>query len=140
MFKAKGSEALLGLIPLAVALGAAALAYLAPRGRVRQAARGWYAVTDRRALVFEVPLFGGAGTLTPYEPDVLRRMWVQKSRWLSAGGDVVFRTKVTITTTVSERSEKTEKSTTHYGFLGVEHVEAVRDLIERVILSEKKDG
>lgn len=137
--KDKGSEALIGLIPLGAAVGAAAAAFFAPRGRMRQAARGWYAVTNRRAIVFEVPLLGGKGQVTEYTPDQLRRMWVRQSFWLKGGGDVVFKTKVTVTTTVSEKSEKTTKSTTHYGFIGVESAEAVRNVIEWALLSEDRD-
>jgi hypothetical protein len=142
--KAKKSEDyLFGLIPLAVAVGAAAAMVLAPRGaprgRMRQAARGWYAVTDRRAIVFEAPLLFGSGEVTAYRADEVRRMWVRKSAWLRDGGDVVFKTKVTITTEVSAHSEKTSKSTTHYGFIGVEDVDAVRDVIELAMLSEDRD-
>lgn len=138
--KDKGGEALMGLVPLGVAVAAGVAAVLIPRGRMRQAARGWYAVTDRRAIVFEVPLFGGKGEATAYTPDQLRKMWVQKSAWLKGGGDVVFKTKITITTRVSEKSEKTEKTTTHYGFIGVEHAESVRDVIEWVLLSDERPG
>ena len=138
--KDKGGEALMGLVPLGVAVAAGVAAVLAPRGRMRQAARGWYAVTDRRAIVFEVPLLGGKGEATAYTPDQLRKMWVQKSSWLKGGGDVVFKTKVTITTEVSSRSEKTTKSTTHYGFIGVEHAESVRDVIEWALLSDERPG
>ena len=130
---------LFALVPLAVAAGAAVVAVLSARGRLRQAARGWYAVTDRRAIVFEVSLFRGTGEATTYTPQQVRKMWVRKSSWLKGGGDVVFKTVVTITTEVSRSSEKTSKSTTHFGFIGVEDVESVRDVIEWVLLSERDD-
>ena len=51
-----------------------AIAILGPIMKLRQARLGWYAVTDRRAIVFHVSLWGKSGAATDYTPRELRRM------------------------------------------------------------------
>jgi hypothetical protein len=129
------------LIPCMFILVGIFMAVYAPIAVKRQARLGWYAVTDRRAIVFHIGLWGSSGKVTTYHPAELRNMWVRKSFWLKGGGDVVFKTIITTTTkTTRDRrtghtSTSTSTSKQHFGFLGVEDANDVEALIREVLLS-----
>jgi hypothetical protein len=113
-------------------------------GKKKQAEKGWYAVTDRRAITFEAPLFGNGGTCKSYTPAELEKMWVNKSMWVEGGGDLIFKTEVTYSTrTVQDpsghRRNETTKSTQHFGFFGIENVKDVERLIHEVLLARHDD-
>ena len=114
------------IIPCIFVLVGLLIAIVGPIMKLRQARLGWYAVTDRRAIVFNIGLFGKFGHATTYQPFEVKNMWVQKSWLVKGGGDVVFKTIVTHTTTTSRdrRTGRTSSSTStsrqHFGFLGIE--------------------
>lgn len=117
------------------------IAVLGPKSLLKQAESGWYAVTDRRAIVYLAPLWGKKGQTTSYDPAELRKMWVRKSSWVDGGGDLIFKTEVHDNRTkwVDRRTGRTVKQTGsrtehHYGFLGIENVREVETLIHDVLL------
>ncbi|MBN9121551.1 MAG: hypothetical protein J0I06_20780 [Planctomycetes bacterium] len=123
------------LVGLVIAIGGTIM-------KLRQARLGWYAVTDRRAIVFHIGLFGKFGRATTYQPFELKAMWVQKSWLVKGGGDVVFKTIITQTTTTTRNrrtgltSSSTSTSKQHFGFLGVEDVKDVEAVIREVLLCD----
>ena len=135
-----------GLIPLifvAVGLG---IAIVGPGCVRRQAENGWYAVTNRRAIVYTASAFGSGGSATTYEPHELRRMRVKPAKSPKGAGDLIFKTVVTETQTdyVDRRTGRTVKSETsrsetHYGFLGIENVNEVETLVHNVLLGGADD-
>ena len=142
MFTVAKAPAFAALIPVFFVIIGVAIAVLGPVMKNRQARMGWYAVTDRRAIVFSVALWGSSGQCESYTPSELRRMWVKKSMWLKGGGDLVFKTETSYHTRTTRdhrgRSRtETTRSTTHYGFLGVEDVKAVETLVHEVLLTRR---
>ena len=132
------------LIPGIFVLVGILIAILGPKGAIKQAERGWYAITDQRAVVYTVSFFGSGGRATSYEPSELRRMRVQTSSALPGGGDLIFRTEIHHTTrTERDARGRTRTSTsTHtinYGFLGIENVREVESLIHKVLLKTAGD-
>lgn len=129
------------LIPVGIVVIGLLIAVFAPIMKLRQARLGWYAVTDRRAIVFHVSLFGSSGHATTYTPGEMKRMRIARSWLVSGAGDIIFRTEVhTSTRHVSDgrgrHRTETSTSTTHYGFLGIERVRDVEALIHEVLLSD----
>jgi hypothetical protein len=146
MFLAKGIPWFAGLIPLVFVLIGIGVAILGPRASVKQAERGWYAVTDRRAIVFTASLFGDSGKAESYEPRELRRMRVEKAKSPPGAGDLIFKTKVTEKRTdyVDRRTgqtlrSETSRSETKFGFLGIENVREVETLVHNVLLGADRD-
>jgi hypothetical protein len=120
---------------------------LGPKSIIRQAERGWYAVTDRRAITYMANLWGKSGHAKSYEPAALRKMWVKKSFWVTGAGDLVFHTEIHDNRTkwVDRRTGRTVKQTGsrtehHYGFLGIEDVKDVETLVHEVLLSSGRSG
>jgi hypothetical protein len=135
----------MALIPGVFLLVGVAITVLGARAKLKQAARGWYAVTDRRAIVFHISIFGSSGKATAYTPSELRGMRTQRSWFQNGAGDVIFRTEIheTHTTYRNRRTGATRtevsRSVLHYGFLGVENVREVESVIHEVLLSGDRD-
>jgi hypothetical protein len=132
------------LIPGIFVLVGILIMTLGPKAIIKQAANGWYAVTDRRAIVYAPSLFGSGGHATTYEPSELRRMRVEKSRALEGGGSLIFKTIITKTTRTETDSRgrsrtSTSTNTTHYGFLDIENVVEVETLVHKVLLGADDD-
>jgi hypothetical protein len=134
------------IAPIFIMLVGIAFVALGPKSVIRQAERGWYAVTDRRAITFMANLWGKEGHAKSYEPAALRKMWIKKSFWVKGAGDLVFHTEVVDTRTkyVNRRTGQTVKQTGHrsehhFGFLGVEDVKDVETLVHEVLLSGRRD-
>ena len=134
------------IVPALFVLIGVLIAILGPIMKKRQARMGWYAVTDRRALVFNVAPWGQSGHLEVYQPSDLRKMWIKKSFWVTGVGDLVFKTEVHDNRVrhVDRRTGQTVKTTGsrsehHYGFLGIEDVKDVETLIHEVLLSGDRD-
>lgn len=132
--------------PIFILLFGIAFAALGPKSLTRQAERGWYAVTDRRAITFMANLWGASGHAKSYEPAALRKMYVKKSFWVKGAGDLVFHTEIHDTRTkwVDKRTGRTVKETGHrtehhYGFLGIEDVKDVEALIHELLLGAGAD-
>jgi hypothetical protein len=135
----KGMGAM-ALIPGVFLLVGVAITVFGSKAKLKQAARGWYAATDRRAIVFHASVFGSSGKATTYTPSELRGMRTQGSWFQKGAGDVIFRTEVHETHT-TYRNRRTGSSRTevsrkiiHYGFLGVENVKEVHDVIFAVLV------
>jgi hypothetical protein len=135
-----------GLIPIIFVLVGVGVVVLGPKVVRKQAAEGWYAVTDQRAVVFAASAFGSGGQATTYEPHQLRRMRVKVGKSPKGAGDLVFKTKITERRTdyVDQRTGQTTRSETsrtetHYGFLGIEDVREVETLIHKVLLGGDDD-
>jgi hypothetical protein len=135
-----------GLIPLVFVAVGLGMAILGPGVIRRQVENGWYAVTNRRAIVYEASAFGSGGHATTYEPHELRRMWVKPAKSPKGAGDLIFKTVITETQTdyVDRKTGRTVKSETsrsetHYGFLGIESVNEVETLIHNVLLGAEDD-
>lgn len=133
-----------GLFPLLFVLIGIALAVLGPRSHMKQAERGWYAVTDRRAIVYSASVFGSGGKATTYEPSELRQMRVETTDVVEGGGDLIFRTEIsrhthTHTDARGRRTTSTSTSKQNYGFLGIEQVREVETLVVNVLLDGNMD-
>ena len=135
-----------GLIPLIFVLIGVLMMIFLPGATRKAAAISWYAVTDRRAIVYAANLFGGSGSSTSYEPNELRRMRVKSAKSPKGAGDLIFKTKITETHTryVDRRTGRTtrtevDRHETHYGFLGIEDVREVETLIHKVLLKTVDD-
>jgi len=91
-----------------------------------------YALTNRRALVFRPGLFGpGRESYSPVEVAQMRRA----DSWLfEGGGDVIFRTVVTVKSSSSRHGSGRSVTTTHYGFLAVEDVKGVEKLVRETLI------
>ncbi|MBY0460833.1 MAG: hypothetical protein K2V38_26235 [Gemmataceae bacterium] len=144
MFAATKAPWFAGLVPVLFVVIGVAMAVLGPVMKNRQAKMGWYAVTDRQALVFQVSLWGSSGKLDTYTPAELRKMRVQKSFWLKGGGDLVFKTIITHTTrTERDAHGRTRTSTStskqDFGFLGIADVRDVETLVHEVLLTDRDD-
>ncbi len=140
---AKGIPVFAYAIPVAFILIGGLIAILAPIAKIRQAKRGWYAVTDRRAIVFTASLWGESGQTEVYPPSALRRMWIKKSFWVKGAGDLVFKTETTHHTRTEYDSRgrgrtSTSTSTQHFGFLGVEDVKDIETLVHEVLLAGRR--
>jgi hypothetical protein len=132
------------LIPGLFVLVGIAIMILGPKMIIKQAENGWYAVTDRRAIVYSPSLFGKGGRAATYEPRELRRMRMEKSRALEGGGSLIFKSVVTQTTRTERDSRgrmrtSTSTHTTHYGFLDIENVVEVETLVHKVLLGADDD-
>jgi len=132
-------------VPLFIGFVGGLIAVLGPIMTKRQARLGWYAVTDRRAIVFNINLWGKAGHVEVYEPSALRKMWIKKSFWVKGGGSLIFKTEVhdnrtkyvdKYGRTVKETGTRTEH---HYGFLNIEDVKDVETLVHEVLLNRRRD-
>ena len=137
---AKGMPVPAYLVPALFILIGGGIAVFAPIAKIRQAKKGWYAVTDRRAIVFHIGLWGSSGHAEDYPPAAVRKMWIKKSFWVKGAGDLVFRTEVTHHTRTERdshgRSRTTHStSTQHFGFLGVEDVKDIETLLHEVLLA-----
>jgi hypothetical protein len=145
----KSSSSVLFIPGFALLVGAM-LGIVIPQGKKKQAERGWYAVTDRRAIVFTAPLFGNGGMLQSYTPDELRKMWIKNSFWVKGGGDLIFKSVTTVHAAThtnhgtyrdqnNRKLAKTTTSTQHFGFLGIDNVKDVEQLIHEVLLVHQDD-
>ncbi len=135
-----------GLIPLVFVLVGVGMAIFGPKATMKASERSWYAVTDQRAIVYAASLFGSGGEATTYEPGELRRMRVKNAKSPDGAGDLIFKTKITEQRTdyVDRKTGRTVRSetsrtTTHYGFLGIENVREVETLIHKVLLKTVDD-
>ncbi|HEV3255374.1 MAG TPA: hypothetical protein VG013_00710 [Gemmataceae bacterium] len=94
----------------------------------RRARQTMYALTDRRAIVWE-PAWWGTVTVRDYTAAGLGRM--SRTERADGSGDLVFEEF----TTVSSSSNGTTSSTTRRGFLAIDHVREVEDLVRRTLLA-----
>jgi hypothetical protein len=100
----------------------------APFWIARAARRTCYAITDRRAIVFEASL-RGATTVYSYGPEQLTKQYRRENA--DGSGDLVFEESLTY-----RRSDNGPTSTiTKRGFLAIDDVRAVEALLRKALLS-----
>lgn len=139
----------MAIVPGLMIVVGLSIAVLGPVLKLRQAKYGWYALTNRRAIVFQVYPIGKNGMATNYTSNQLRNTRLMKSFWKAGAGSLVFKTTITVTTrtTTNRRtgmsSTSRSKQITHYGFLYIEDYEDVGTLLREVIFGgarrRKKD-
>ena len=108
-----------------VAVGAGLIA--SPVWLRRRARETLYALTDRRAVVWEPGWFGSVAVRS-YSAPGLGRM--SRHERADGSGDLVFEEF----TTVSHTGDGPHTSTTRRGFLAIDDVHAVEDLVRRTLL------
>lgn len=98
-----------------------------------RAGRTCYALTNRRAIVWQAGLFGGV-EMENYNAARLANMH-RRDMWIfgNGGGDLVFRSRTIVTVTTSRHSTNVSESTTYYGFLALEEVRKVERLVREVM-------
>jgi hypothetical protein len=126
-----GTGKLVAVVPLLFVAIGAGLALVLPKLIDKQLKRGWYAVTDQRAIVYRPSFFGSGGSAENYVPKDLRKMRISRSSNHPGTGDLVFRTKKGIVN-VGPNSSRIED--VNFGFLGIENVGEVETLIHKVLL------
>jgi hypothetical protein len=94
----------------------------------RQARRTLYALTDRRAIIWE-PGWFGAFTVRNYTAAGLGRM--SRTERADGSGDLVFEEITTVTTS---GNTGTRYNTVRRGFLGIDNVREVEDQVRRTLL------
>jgi hypothetical protein len=111
---------------------------LTPFYALWKAKRTCYALTSRRAIVWQAGWFGHV-TMENYNPARLANMW-RRDMWFfgKGGGDLVFRS-VTVITVTSGRHGGVSQSTTYYGFLAIENVKQVERLVREVLVDKVID-
>lgn len=135
-----------GLIPIIFVVVGIAIAIFGPKGVRNSAENGWYALTDRRAVVYTASMFGSGGDSTSYQPGEVRFMRIKPAKRPKGAGDLIFKTKITEHRTryVDRRTGRTtrtetNRTETHYGFLGIKDVRDVETLIHKVLLKTIDD-
>jgi hypothetical protein len=103
-----------------------------PYWQRRRALRTCYALTDRRAIVWEAGNFGSV-TVRSYEPDALKAM--ERVEYPDGSGDLVFE-EVRRVWTGSQGRRRT--STERRGLLAVDDVRTIETLVRKALLSGEK--
>jgi hypothetical protein len=98
----------------------------APYWLARKARRTCYAITDRRAVVFEAS-WRGIVTIYSYDPDQLTKQYRRENA--DGGGDLVFEE----ITTVNRSSDGPSTTTVKRGFLAIDDVRAVETLLRQAL-------
>ncbi len=96
----------------------------------RKAKRTCYALTDRRAILFEAGTFGSV-VVRSYRPSGLTKMFRRENA--DGSGDLVFEE---ITQVRSTNNGGRTTSTQTRGFLGIDNVREIEELLRKALLSE----
>jgi hypothetical protein len=103
---------------------------LAPVWMPKRIRRVIYALTDRRTVLWEPNWFGGGYTVRSYTREGLGRMYrVDK---VGAAGDLVFEEYYTTSTNTSGY---TTSNRTQRGFLGIDRVREVEELVRLTLMA-----
>lgn len=97
----------------------------------RQARRTCYALTDRRAILRQAGVFGSVDTRS-YEPAALGR--IHRREYAGGCGDLVFEEVVSFG---RDSDGDRTTNTTRYGFLAIEEVREVENLLRTALLSDE---
>ena len=103
-----------------------------------KAGRTCYALTSRRAIVWQAGLFGGV-EMENYNPARLANMW-RRDNWIFArgGGDLVFRSVRTITVTTGKHGGVSQNAT-YYGFMAIMDLRKVERLVRELLVDKVID-
>jgi len=96
----------------------------------RRAQRTCYALTDRRAVLWQAGWFGGVDVRS-YGPEELTK--VHRTQYADGSGSLVFEEFVTIG---HDSDGHVSRSTTRRGFMYVDNVRAVEELLRKALLSD----
>lgn len=113
---------LFGVPPLVVGLGL----MTAPYWLARKARRTCYALTNRRAVVFDAQWRGGTAIYS-YGPDDLTKQYRRENA--DGSGDLVFEEMTTV-----HRTNNGPRSIMKRGFLAIDDVRAVEALLRKALL------
>lgn len=98
-----------------------------PYWRWRQAKQTCYALTDRRAIVWQAGTFGGV-SVRSYGPEALGR--IHRTEYADGSGDLIFEEIVSVRCD----SDGNPTTTTRHGFMAIANVREVEELLRRVLL------
>ncbi len=137
-----------GALLAGIGLLGCAIAVTVPFFQRWKATKSCYALTSRRAIVLDRNVIG-VPQMTSYNPADLAGMRRREWWFFQEAGDVIFRTKVTITVTDhyarggrgrgfggpgGYMGSSVRKSVTHYGFLAVRQPRQVEALIRETLV------
>jgi hypothetical protein len=105
-----------------------------PYWLARKAERSCYALTDRRAIVWEPRWFGGV-EVRNYGPEALEKL--RRIEYPSGSGDLVFEEIVTIG---RDNDGHRTTNTRRYGFIGIDGVREVEDLLRKTLGPDEGKG
>jgi len=109
-----------------------------PLYRWKMATGTCYVLTNRRALVYKQGLFGPSRE--SYAPSEVADMRRADSWLMDGGGDLIFRTVKTISTSRNPQGGSSSTvRTTHYGFLAIAHVKEIDKLVHETIIDRFVD-
>uniref|UniRef100_A0A7C4LKX9 Uncharacterized protein n=1 Tax=Schlesneria paludicola TaxID=360056 RepID=A0A7C4LKX9_9PLAN len=94
----------------------------------RQAKRTCYALTDHRAILWQANPCGGV-TVRSYGPEALDK--IHRTEYADGCGDLVFEEAVSVGW--NSKGHRTT-TTTRYGFMAIDNVREVEELLRRVLL------
>jgi hypothetical protein len=100
----------------------------------RQARRTCYALTDRHAMLWKAGMFGSV-TVRSYGPEALDK--VSRTAYPDGSGDLVFEEVVT---TGTDSDGRRTTSTTRHGFMAIQRVREVEELLRKALLSHDDEG
>jgi hypothetical protein len=103
-----------------------------PYWQRRRALRTCYALTDRRAIIWEAGNFGSV-TVRSYEPDALKGM--ERVEYADGSGDLVFEE---VRRVWSGSNGRRRTSTERRGFLAVDNVRTIETLLRKALLADEK--
>lgn len=95
----------------------------------RRAKRTFYALTDRRAILWEAGAFGSV-EVRSYQPAALKKMY--RRDYNDGSGDLVFEEALVVRRT---RSRGTPMSTQNHGFMGIANVHEIEQLLRKTLFS-----
>ncbi|VTR97160.1 hypothetical protein [Tuwongella immobilis] len=102
----------------------------------RQAKQTCYALTDRRAILWQSG-FWGSVNVRSYRPDALGKM--TRTDYADGTGDLIFEELLTLNSHRSSRATMNTTMTRH-GFIAIRKVREVEMLLRRVLLPDENEG
>jgi hypothetical protein len=97
----------------------------------RKANRTCYALTDRRAILFEASVFGSV-EVRSYRPQALSKMIRREDA--DGTGDLIFEEPIRVQNGTRTRSAV---GALGHGFLGIDNVREIEELVKKALLSEE---
>lgn len=92
----------------------------------RQAKRTCYALTDRRAIIWQADKFGSV-SVRSYGPEALGKVY--RTEYADGSGDLVFEEVVSL-----GRNGDRITTTTRHGFMAISNVREIEELLRKVLL------
>ena len=96
----------------------------------RQARQTCYALTDRRAILWQASTFGSI-SVRSYGPEALGK--IHRTERPDGGGDLIFEEIITIG---RDSDGGTTRNTTRRGFLAIDEVRRIEELLRKALLAD----